>query len=54
MVWTTEQIIDFLKARLDIERRNRIKMQIELNCLSKEIDKLEDLIFKIEHEIEDE
>ena len=41
---------NYLKDKLEKQRRLRRRRQIELDCLSSEIDNLEDMIFKIERE----
>ena len=50
MEWDVKTILSYLNSELAARIAQRKKSQIELNCLSKEIDGLEDMIFKIERE----
>lgn len=47
-----EFVFDIIRCSLTGLKSQRLKKQIELDCLSNQIDDLENMLFKIEIEIE--
>lgn len=50
--WSLDDVMKYLKAELEKLKGERTKRQIELNCFSREVDNLEDIVFKLERETE--
>jgi len=50
--WDAEQVVAYLKGKLESQRILRNVRQTELKCLTEEINNLEDMIFTIERHTE--